>query len=237
MLKLFAIITMFIDHFAVAFLNPESTEFLLCRCLGRVSMPIFAYMLASGYIHTRNYNKYLMRMLIMAIAAQVPFSMLAFPTYLTFENLFTMQGLQVLFFNLNIGFTFCIALIFLKMLDIRNRNYNTSKGYVVVQFIVGLILLNYSFMCDYGPYCIFIVFIFFLWQLAFKNNKYAPYVCTGLIFIFTLVFYHWSLIQWLAPLAIIPIMYIPHTRYKYDKWIFYVFYPLHLLILVLFMQF
>ena len=56
-LKLLALITMTIDHIGMI-LFPHIPLF---RIIGRLSMPIFAYMIAEGCRHTRNRKKYLLR--------------------------------------------------------------------------------------------------------------------------------------------------------------------------------
>ncbi|ONI45150.1 hypothetical protein AN641_04710 [Candidatus Epulonipiscioides gigas] len=224
MLKLVAIITMFIDHFAVAFLNPMSLEYSILRLIGRISMPLFAYMLANGYIHTRNYNKYLSRLLIMAIVAQIPFTMLLYKIDLS--TLLIPQYLPLIVTRLNIGFTFCVSLIFLKLMDIKN----TKTSNMIITFIVGVFLLNYVKNCDYGAYCIFIVFVFYLCIGAYKNSPKALAIASMLILALSFIFYGVSN-QIFSALAILPIIFVPNTRYKYDKWIFYTFYPAHLFIL------
>ena len=62
-LKLFAIITMVIDHIGYA-LFPEV---LLLRIIGRLSLPIFAFLVAEGYHYTRNIKQYMFRIFIFAI--------------------------------------------------------------------------------------------------------------------------------------------------------------------------
>ncbi|WP_010167284.1 TraX family protein [Candidatus Epulonipiscium viviparus] len=229
MLKIFAIITMFIDHFAIAFLDPFSTSYLVLRAIGRVSMPIFAYMLASGYIHTKNYNKYLIRMLTMAIIAQIPFTMLI--SGISFIQLFTTDLWVYLFYTLNIGFTFCVALIFLKIMDF-TRVQKSSLLHQFAQALLGMIILYYAHSCDYGAYGICVVFIFYVWILIFNQSKKSLLICGAIIGVLSIVFYGFpGANQWLSALAIIPIYYLPHTKSNY-KWVFYVFYPAHLILLV-----
>ena len=54
-LKLIALITMTIDHVG-AYLLPQ---FTILRIIGRLSMPIYAFLIAEGCRHTHDRRKYL----------------------------------------------------------------------------------------------------------------------------------------------------------------------------------
>ena len=71
MLKFIACILMLIDHIgAVIF-----PRVIILRMVGRLSFPIFAYLIAVGYSKTNSFYRYLYRLLIFAVASQVPFSL------------------------------------------------------------------------------------------------------------------------------------------------------------------
>lgn len=76
-LKIIAVLTMFIDHLGyiiwgrVTFFN----------YIGRLAFPIFAFQISEGYLHTRNLKKYFLRLIIIAIISQIPYS-LFLSTYL-----------------------------------------------------------------------------------------------------------------------------------------------------------
>ena len=89
LIKIIASICMLIDHTGAVF--PVSTPFIL-RLIGRIAFPIYAYMIAQGCKHTKNINKYLLRLGIFALISEIPFD-IAFKRY-------TMDGVL----NLNINF-------------------------------------------------------------------------------------------------------------------------------------
>ena len=66
-LKLIAMITMTIDHIG-AYLLPQ-WQFL--RIIGRLSMPLYAYMIAEGCYHTHNRTRYLLRLAGLAAVCQL----------------------------------------------------------------------------------------------------------------------------------------------------------------------
>ena len=70
-LKLLAALCMVIDHIGVVFL-PDIT---VLRCIGRLAMPIFCFFVAEGYYHTKDRRKYLLRMGVFALIAELPFDL------------------------------------------------------------------------------------------------------------------------------------------------------------------
>jgi hypothetical protein len=69
LLKWIAIITMTVDHVG-AILYPE---FEVLRLIGRLSFPLFAYLLILGIETTRNIRNYFIRLFVFALISQVPF--------------------------------------------------------------------------------------------------------------------------------------------------------------------
>lgn len=92
-LKIIAVVTMFIDHLAFAFLEipaPGKSRLLdtlpygvlldsVARAVGRTAMPIFAFLIVEGYVHTRSRGRYLMRLLLFALLSWYPFKELFYP--------------------------------------------------------------------------------------------------------------------------------------------------------------
>ncbi len=102
MFKYLAALFMLIDHIAHIFypMLPEEL-YLLCRTIGRLAFPMFAYALARGYNRTSNLFKYFIRMAIFAILTQILF------IYVTRELALT----QYLFTNILITFSLAIAML------------------------------------------------------------------------------------------------------------------------------
>ena len=71
-IRIIAIISMIIDHIAVLLvsfdlLSIDSNLYYFMRILGRISFPLFAFGIVEGVLHTKNINKYLIRLGLMAI--------------------------------------------------------------------------------------------------------------------------------------------------------------------------
>lgn len=65
---------MTIDHTAAIFL-PYGPLKMILRCIGRLAAPIMCYMIAEGYHHTSNRWRYLLRLIIFALIAHFPYNL------------------------------------------------------------------------------------------------------------------------------------------------------------------
>ena len=68
-LKIIAIISMFIDHIGYAIFGKLS----YFNYIGRLAFPIFAFQISEGYVHTKNLKRYFFRLFLFALISQVPF--------------------------------------------------------------------------------------------------------------------------------------------------------------------
>ena len=94
-LKLFAILTMVVDHVGTVFF-PQHPEF---RWVGRLAFPIFCYCLTVGLMYTRDIRRYLGRLALFAVVSQ-PFFVLAFHPHNFWEELTSWNIFVTLFFSL-----------------------------------------------------------------------------------------------------------------------------------------
>ena len=164
-LKLLALVTMIIDHVGAIFFP----QFIWLRYIGRLSMPIYAFLLVQGYMHTRNFNCYALRMGIFALLSEVPYDLLFQGTWLEFQRQ-------------NILFTFLTALFVMKLLDASAKSRN------IFMFIGAVILtiLPYFLHFSYGVYGVLTVLCFYLFQkyrgidaVAFAALTYGQYTQDG----------------------------------------------------------
>jgi len=134
-LKLIAIITMIIDHIGLFFFYND----LIFRVVGRLSFPIFAWLIANGAVHTKNIKKYLVRLLILAVVSQ-PVVFLVDPFYDRINAVFTLFiGLVVIAIIQNIKNKFIwIFVIFLGCVasEVLRTDYGAMGVLSIVFFYI-----------------------------------------------------------------------------------------------------
>jgi hypothetical protein len=227
-LKILAIILMVIDH--TGFLisgNPELAWLsVVMRIIGRLSFPIFAWLIATGCRNTRNINKYLLRLFIFAFISQVPFSL--------FQSMQAFNPYLNIFFTLSAG---VLAIIFYE----RSGSKLMGYGFIFMLSAVAW-LLNF----DYSFYGIWVIALLYIHYDNLKRAALLMLIPTAVLLALTYADYYakvsgivvfgtelvLNLIQPLAMFAFILIAkYNGEQGSKRLKYFFYAFYPLHLMLL------
>lgn len=204
-LKCIAALTMLLDHIG-AVLFPQ---YRWLRCIGRIAFPVYCFLLMEGYRHTKSVKKYLMRLGIFALVSEIPFN-------LAFYNAMAVRGL-------NVYFTLFLGLMAAWLCDIIRAS---SQRYGVLGYgafvLAGLAAMGLK--SDYRYYGIALIFVFY----QFGSEKVTQAVLSALIFGLM------SRIQMYGLMALAPIFTYNGKRGPNHKIItacFYLFYPVHLIIL------
>ncbi len=83
-LKVVALVTMTIDHVGLflATMYPMDVDILdiarVFRIIGRLALPLFVFMIVEGVLHTKNFKRYISRLLIMAGVISIAFIVLEY---------------------------------------------------------------------------------------------------------------------------------------------------------------
>ena len=213
-LKYIAIIAMFFDHFFAVFISQDSIEGILSRIPGRVVMPIMCYLIAEGFFYTSNVKKYVMRMLAFAAISHFPY---------------------VIYFDLPEA-TSVIWGLTLGLIALATVKNDKLPIYIKVPFVFLLCLL--AVPADWYYVGVLWVVFFGIFRGRFKAQMIS-FAVIGIVLhvIPKVINLGWDQLNQLAILLAIPVLAMYKGRQgrksKLMKWGFYVFYPLHLILLYL----
>lgn len=95
MLKSMAILLMIIDHIGLFLLDNN----ILCRSIGRLSFPLFLYLLLDGVLHTRDLEKYARRLILFWAISAIPYSLAFYGKFIgAAQNIFATLFLCLVLF-------------------------------------------------------------------------------------------------------------------------------------------
>ena len=218
-LKGIAAALMLTDHVG-AILLPEVP---VLRCVGRLAFPIFAFFIAEGYAHTRDFGRYFRRLAILAVVSEIPFNL---------ENGVVFDPARQ-----NVLWTFCLALLTLRGLEAlgRERGFGRWAGCGLVLaagFAAGELLRT-----DYGGWGVVTVALLYLC----RDGKYAKLwlllamaAVNGLgMGSLTMDIFGGEMPIQIFAVAALPVIWLYNGQAgpKGLRRAFYVFYPAHLLVL------
>ena len=232
-LKVIAMITMVIDHTGAVLFPGDA----LWRVVGRIAFPIYVWLLIMGFIHTSNVRKYILRMAIFSLISEIPFDL-------------ALTGSLYTFRWQNVFWTLTLSLIMLYFLEkILENKEEKQQRYVILQ--VGILIfsamaiaewLHFDYGCT-GPALAAVFYFyakyqkpsllagFFLFCLSYVLdplfNGYAQNVSVAVHTVYA------SVNSELCGIIAVPLIgrYNGVRNWKRGKYLFYLFYPVHLMIL------
>ena len=160
-LKIIAIVTMTIDHvgFLMQYYGVGNGVADIFRIIGRFALPLFCFMIFEGVIHTKNFNKYALRLGILASA--ICLAIIAVETLPIFvNNGITMREQGNIFIDLLLG---AVAVYLLKH----------QKWYIKLLAILPLGYGVASYIASFLEYCGCNGEI--LWMPYFLRTQYGWY--------------------------------------------------------------
>jgi hypothetical protein len=227
-LKMIAIIAMLIDHIGWAFVPTGSVLGQIMHTIGRLTAPIMCFFIAEGYYHTRNAKRYALRLFVFALISHAPFyyfttGELPFP----FSRNLRIPAPTSVMYSLFLGLLSLIV-------------WHNEKLGDVVRLSLILLLCILALPGDWGPTAVLWIFLFGIHHGNFKQQVLAFSVVAIPIAFSSLIMLLGGYDTWYEQLfqmgvyLCIPLL----ARYngerggsKASKWFFYVFYPLHLMVL------
>ena len=201
-------------------------------CIGRISFPIFAFMIVEGYFHTKNLKKYVYRLLIFAILSEIPFNLA--------------MGSNIFYpMHQNVLWSFLISIGLIHWNEKAKESCKMWKQLaigcvtIILGYVIGLLT-----MVDFYHAGILTVLVFYFFRQKKWWSYLGQFLCLWYInmellggFGYEIWLFgksYFLLRQGFALLALIPIwLYRGKQGYhsKAFQYICYAFYPLHLLVL------
>lgn len=214
-LQWIAVVTMVIDHIGFAFFP----QHIFLRAIGRVSYPIFAFLLAQGFSLTSNRRKYALRLAVFALLSEIPFQLFSY------GRLVPEAPVK------NILFTMLIA--FGAMWLVKKGGWYLLGAAVLA---AGAEVLG----CSYGAYGVMLTVCFYLCS---RERMQSGELCPGsrervlvalALLCCTLAdcIISGSYFQMTAVFAAFPLaLYTGEQGKRMPRYFLYIFYPLHILAL------
>jgi len=227
-LHIIAMALMLCDHlWALVFTNAE-----WLTCIGRLTFPIFAFMIAEGIAHTSSLKSYIKRLFIFALISEIPFNLMY-------------SSSPIYPFHQNVIWTFLIAVLLICLIEkAKSRGSLLLTAVTVAAALLAGYILGFVLMTDYYGIGILTVLLFYF----FRQKTWWSFVCQliglywlnvemlgGLTYEIDIFGYNLSVVQQgLAVFALIPIWLYngqPGKKNKTFQMFCYWFYPAHMLLL------
>lgn len=204
-LQVVAILTMAIDHIGFMFFP----EVLIFRMIGRISFPLFVFLLVEGYVHTRDRVSYFCRLLLFSVISEFAYELFS-------------QGNVTGPYNQNVMFELSLIFVVLWLVD---KGVEKSEFLFMLIGFLTLFAELLGFM--YGAYGLLLGLCFYI----FRNKRWAVMLSVLVLTVVYCVF-HGSIFEFWAILSVIFIYFYNGERgRRMPRLLPYVFYPGHLLVL------
>ena len=236
-LKIIAAVAMVCDHLGAAalvvgsmfnLLRPSDlvggeTVYRILRDIGRTSMPIFAFLIAEGCRYTRDRKKYFLGLFLLGLVCDVAY-------YLVLET-----------FYICILTNFSLAVLIIYAYDDMLESFRKKDGsalYNLIKFAAAVSFAlfmhfytkNNAISFDYGVFASLLPLSAYIFK-----NKFLRLVPFTLALLAMVLYYSITRdmpFYWFTMLCLIPLFFYNGERGKLNmKNFFYLFYPIHLVLI------
>ncbi len=233
-LHIIAMALMLLDHLWATVLS----DYSILNQLGRLAFPIFAFMIAEGFYHTKNAKKYLLRMFIFALISEIPFNL--------------MVGSSVIYYvHQNVMWTFLLAIVSLMIFEkLKEKHIALQIIFFPITVLVFYCVGMFTFIDYHGEGILMVMLFYFTrakedtptWKrlLFMLIQLFGMYyinceLLKGLVIPVTLFGKEFEIVQQGLALFALPLIWCYSGKQgpynKGIKYFYYLFYPVHLLVL------
>lgn len=213
---------MLIDHTGLALCGNNQ----VMRSVGRLAFPVFAFFVAEGIRHTSDVRRYMVRMAVLAVLSEIPFDLAIYGSFCDMQS-------QNVFFTLLLGLFAVTALSSHRRLTSGGEDAGDMSRleYVLgrhrIEAVLFSLLAAELIRSDYGAAGVLVIILFYVFTPLTAAGCVCLTALDGLIY-----FSVFGSRELYALLSIIPIaMYSGERGRARLKYAFYLFYPVHLLII------
>lgn len=227
-LKMIAMVSMLIDHIGLMLIGngklygynnalfsyviildnakPWLSFYRFCRVLGRISFPIYTFCIVEGFLRTSNLFKYFLRLLLLAIVSEIPFNLMVY------NRFFCLDGQNVIWLYL-VGI---LAFVAMQKFD--------KHPVAVFLFSIMAMVAAHFLRLDYGYGGMLLLMLIYI----FRNDKTYRSISIAITTFMLSIQNDFGA----AALSTFFIHHYDGTKGRFNLGlIFYMFYPVHMLIL------
>ncbi len=222
-LKMIALVLMLMDHLYMAFPNAFSAWY---HPLSRVVAPIFGFLLVEGLFYTRNKLRYNIRLFGWAIFMQIGNVII---------NI-VLKSKEVSVYN-NIFLTLALGLTIINLIEFSKKREGSKK---IMILLPAISLIPLCLFTEGGIVLIPFILITYLFRGNMKKQMILYTILSALIF-FTSYTQYSTINETIEMLMfnsdflfilVVPFIFLYNGKRginnKFSKYLFYIFYPLHL---------
>lgn len=226
-IKYIAMAAMLVNHIGTIFLTPGTFLYELFLDIGYFTAPVMCYFLVEGYRLTHSRKLYGRRLFVFAVLSELPFC-LAFS-----------HGAEVYFVAMNMIFTLFLCFLLLEVLEKEPKGF--TRGLLVALLILA------STVSDWAILAPVYTMLFYKAGQDREKQKKAFFWAAALFGAFGLagspewysglqrLLYALGCMSGVAAAGVCIVCFYNGRRaqrgQRFSKWFFYLFYPVHLLLL------
>ena len=182
-----------------------STWATVFRLIGALAIPVFAFLLVEGFVHTANFKRYLLTMLGFALISEIPYDLAMDDT------LFSLSGQNAMF-----TYAICLVMLYGLRLFVDRKGLRFRLAQICV--VLAAILWGELLQCAFSLVTVLLCAVYYL--LYDRKSQRVLVGCAVSIIYVTSIFSSYALWNYAGERGIIK-----------NKYIYYTLYPVHLLLL------
>ena len=180
------------------------------RCVGRIAFPIYCFLLVEGFLHTRDWRKYWLRMAVFALVSEIPFRLAVWNTWSGRSS--------------SVYVELAIGLLVLRGLKQSEGLTQPRRAAGMAAVIGGGCLAAVFLKADYDMDGILIISLFYL----LREKRIVQVMSGGILSLLE----SWNICYGAGILSAVPLYFYNGKKGQAPwKYAFYWFYPLHLMVL------